>query len=276
MFRTLIAVAAASLSLPLHAETLAVRGDRLFVTVDVAGESVEALLDSGAEMTVFDRVTAERLDIGSGTKVEARGTGATTTSAELIENVNVRTLGQDIDLPVVAVMDLSDVGTRLIGGPLPMVLGRDVFDAGLLAVDIEGGRIEFVSDDGVPTGERLILTPAHGIETIPVAFGPDMIVAADFDLGNGSDLLISSELASSLGLSPVGVEPGGGIGGAVGRPVVYVPELTIAGKHFHDVRAQISESMQTAANVGVKLLRNFRILTDFPNRQVWLAPREQP
>jgi len=273
MARNLIAVFAALLAFPLQAENLLVEGDRLFLPVEVGGESVRALVDSGAEVTVFDTATARNLHLGSGTEVEARGTGATTTRAELVKNVTVTALGRDLLIPTAAIMDLSDVGARLLNAPLPMILGRELFDAGRMLVDIEGGRIEWLSSDAVPEGVMLDLTAAHGIETIAVGFGTAGTQMADFDLGNGSGLLISSALASELSLTPVATEPGGGIGGAVSRPIVYVPELTIAGKTFRNVRAQVSADARVPANIGVDLLREFKIVTDFPGRRVWLSPR---
>lgn len=273
MPRGLIAVFAALLALPLQAEPLVVEGDRLFLSVEVGGEPVRALVDSGAEVTVFDTATARKLRLGRGTAVEARGTGAATTRAELVKDVSVRALGRDLLVPTAAIMDLSDVGARLLNAPLPMVLGRELFDAGRVLVDIEGGRIEWLASDAVPEGVMLDLTAAHGIETIPVGFGTAGTRMADFDLGNGSGLLISAGLASELALTPVATELGGGIGGEVARPVVIVPELTIAGKTFRNVRAQVSADACISANIGVDLLREFTIVTDFPGRRVWLRPR---
>lgn len=273
MSRYLIAAFAALFAVPLHAEDLEVRGDRLFLSVEVHGEPVQALVDSGAEVTIFDTSTARHLRLGKGAAVEARGTGASTTRAELVNNISVTALGRDLLISTAAIMDLSDVGARLLNAPLPMILGRELFDANRVLVDIEGGRIEWLDDVAVPEGIMLDLTAAHGIETIKVGFGAAGEQAADFDLGNGSDLLISSTLASQLALTPVGTEEGGGIGGAVSRPVVYVPELTIAGKTFRNVRAQVSADARVHANVGVSLLREFIIVTDFPKRRVWLQPR---
>ncbi len=237
------------------------------------GEQVDALLDSGAELTIVDTRFAARIGLVGAKTVEARGTGAATTQADLVENVSILALGRQVGIPLAAIMNLSDIEARLIGAPLPVILGRELFDAGKIAIDIEASRIAWLPGDHPVEGVRLPLTSAHGVETIPVEFGEGINVQADFDLGNGTGLLISSELSDRLGLRPVGVEPGGGIGGAIGRPVVYVPELSIAGRIFRHVRAHVSDDMQVPANVGVGLLRNFRIVTDYPNRQLWLQPR---
>ena len=258
------------MAIPAQAEELIVKGDRLFVPAEVDGLPVLALLDSGAEISVFNSTFAEDLQFGEGEEVSARGTGASSTAAVLVKGQSVTALGREIELPVSAVMDLTDIEQRLIRAPLPMIMGRELFDAGRVSLDISRGLIGWYPEGAPVTGVELELTAAHGIETIPVEFGSGVSVAADFDLGNGSGLLISSDLARQLDLKPVGVEPGGGIGGESGRLVTYVPELMIAGETFRNIRAHVSDGMQVPANVGVGLLRNFLIVTDFPNRRVWL------
>lgn len=273
MIRSVLAMLLACIAIPAHAEELIVQGDRLFLPVTVNGVQATGLLDSGAEITIFNAPFAETIGIDAGEQVAARGTGAGPATAELVEGMSVVALGRAIDLPVSAVMDLSDVEQRLLRASVPIILGREFFDAGRVFLDIEGGSIAWHPDGAPGAGVELPLTGAHGIETIPVNFGGDAAVAADFDLGNGTGLLISSELAQQLALKSVGVEPAGGIGGASGRLVTFVPELTIAGTTFRNVRAHVSEDLGVPANVGVSLLRNFLIVTDFGNRRIWLQPR---
>ena len=264
---------AVSIPLTVQADELIVRGDRLFIHAEVNGRKAEALLDSGAEMTVLDTRFAREAQLAEGEEVTARGTGAGTVKAQIVEGVDLTALGRQIVLPAAAVMDLSDIEARVVKAPVPVIVGRDLFDAGRLAIDIEGRRIEWQSGDEPMAGVMLPLSSSHGIETIPVTFG-GVAADADFDLGNGTGLLLSREMAERLNLRPVGVEPAGGIGGAAGRTVVYVPELTIAGRIFRNVRAHVADNAQVPANVGVGLLRRFRIVTDFRQRAIWLHPIE--
>lgn len=264
---------AVSIPLTVQADELIVRGDRLFIHAEVNGRDAEALLDSGAEMTVLDTRFAREAQLAEGEEVTARGTGAGTVKAQIVEGVDLTALGRQMVLPAAAVMDLSDIEARVVKAPVPVIVGRDLFDAGRLAIDIEGRRIEWLSGDQPMAGVMLPLSSSDGIETIPVSFGC-VAADADFDLGNGTGLLLSRELAERLNLRPVGVEPAGGIGGATGHTVVYVPELAIAGQIFRNVRAHVADNVQAPANVGVGLLRQFRIVTDFRHRAVWLDPIE--
>jgi len=45
-----------------------------------------------------------------------------------------------------------------------VILGREIFDAARLAIDIDGRRIEVVSRDTEPRGVRLDLVTEHGVE----------------------------------------------------------------------------------------------------------------
>jgi hypothetical protein len=97
-----------------------------------------------------------------------------------------------------------------------------------------------------------------------------------FDLGNGSDMMIGAAYAQSAGVlsdgRPVTKAAGGGIGGAVTRDTVILKSLAIAGRRFADVIAGIDRTGSAAnLNVGVRLLRSFKITVDFAQHRLWLA-----
>jgi predicted aspartyl protease len=258
------------------AAALTVRGDRLYIPAQINGIATEAVLDSAAEVTVLDDEFADRAGAGEGKAVKARGSGAGEAKALLVEGVRVEALGLDVPNVTAAVMDLDDVGQRLFGRKLDAIVGRELFDAGRLSIDIEGGTIHPLPIGMKPKGVKLPLQTFRGNETIPASIEGNTPVRAEFDLGNGSDVLIGKAYAKRLGLLDREHvhEEGGGIGGAVKRKVVTLKSVRIAGVTFRNVRAAIAEQPNAAdANVGVKLLRHFRIVTDFPQKAVWLQPR---
>ncbi|NNM75327.1 hypothetical protein HJG53_00175 [Sphingomonas sp. ID1715] len=262
------------IALMLAAAALTVRGDRLFIPARINGVATEAVLDSAAESTIVDDDFARRIGMGKGKAVTARGSGGKA-EAELVEHARLDVLGVDLPDVTLAVIDLDDVGKRLFGRKLDAIVGRELFDAARLQIDIEGGQVAAIGRDRRPAGTKLPLQTFHGIETIPVTI-EGFAARAEFDLGNGSDLLIGKAFAQKTGLwaRSHGVEGGGGIGGAVQRRIVTVRAIRIAGVTFRDVRAAIDEQANAAdANVGVKLLRKFRIVTDFADKAVWLQPR---
>jgi len=96
---------------------------------------------------------------------------------------------------------------------------------------------------------------------------------AAFDLGNGSDVMISRDLVTRLKLPILGKKTGGGIGGAIERDYVLLPVLEVAGRRFTNVHANIDDQpSHNDMNVGTAILKNFRITTDFKDRAVWLEP----
>lgn len=273
MIKWLLALAALVLPISVAlADPLVVRGNRLFVAASVNGHPVEALLDSAAEISVADAAAADGLGLGAGDDITARGSGGTQ-KARLVPSADLAALGVAIKGVPVAVVDLSDVSARLVGRRIEFILGRDFFGSARLAIDIEAGVISVLPAATVPDGRELAITEHDGIVAIPVDAG-GLAVQADFDLGNGTGVLISQALSKRLALKPVGLEPAGGIGGSKLREVVYLPSLTIAGRRFEHVRAHV-DPLENAGdlNIGVPQLRQFRIVTDFAAGKVWLSPR---
>jgi predicted aspartyl protease len=267
----ILAAGVAFVSVPALADQLKVVGNRLYVPATVNGHQVEALLDSAAEISIADVAAASGLGLGQGTDVTARGSGGEQ-QARVVPEANVEALGVTLKGVPLAIIDLSDVGARLLGRRIDFILGRDFFDTARLAIDISGGSIAAVSGPEKPPGVELTLTEHDGIVAIPVEFA-GKTVQADFDLGNGTGVLISRPQAQRAGLKVVGIEPAGGIGGAAAREVVFLPSLAIAGKRFSHVRAHIDPQDNAGdLNISVSQLRQFRIVTDFAAKKVWLDP----
>ena len=272
--RALIAVATAlafAFAQPAHAEPLLFHNGRLFVDARVNGIPTEALLDSGAEATLIDTALAAKAKLPEGTPQQIRGSGGTA-SARIVEGATVEALNVTLHPEAVVVMDLGELSRRLIKRPTAMVLGRELFDAARLRIDIGHGTIETLDDESRPSGVALPLTAHAGIESIPVSIGGTP-AQAEFDLGNGSGPLISRALVKRLRLRPVTRQAGGGIGGPLMRDVVVIPRLTVAGVLFRNVRASVDDQPNANdVNIGTSILKEFVIATDFKSRRVWLQP----
>ncbi len=257
---------------------LRVEGDRLFVAVKVNGYATEALLDSGAEMSLIDAGLARQLSLTAVGTETARGTGGTQ-EVSFVENVNIEVAGIDLAGRTVAVLDLSDISKRLVGERVNMIVGRELFDSGRFFLDVEGGQFSKVEADDEPSGVRLPLTENKGIMQIPIAIEDLAAVNADFDLGNGSEMLVGRNYAESNGLLASGrvvaSRAGGGIGGEVTRDLIELNSVTIANSPFQNVIAAVDASGDAqGANIGVSLLRNFAMTIDFPEKSVWMTPKD--
>lgn len=255
---------------------LKVYGDRLFIDASVNGAPVEALLDSAAEVTFADRAWAAEIGLRAAGAVTAKGSGGEAEVA-FAEGVRVETLGVTLDGLTVAVLDLSDLSTRLVGRPVRFILGRELFDKVRVSIDIERRRIAVAPRAMTPAGVALPLASVRGVETFSVRVDGREVMA-EFDLGNGSDILIGEKFARSLGLlensDALPRRRGGGVGGEIERKVVRLASLDVAGQTFHDVEAAVDE-LENAGdlNIGVRYLRHFIITADFAQRTIWLAQR---
>lgn len=258
----------------LEAPSLVVRGDRLFISTRINGNDAEALLDSGAEMTFVDAAFAKEIGLVTAGSETARGTGGEQ-GVTFAEGVTIEAAGVRLDNTKVAVFDLSDISRRLIGAPVKAVVGRELFDAARLALDIDAGRIEAVARNKEPPGVRLPMETHKGLQTIPASVEGGAPVQADFDLGNGSEVLIGGAYADRVGLSAperiTGRKKGGGVGGEVTRDLIVLDKLEIARVVFQNVPAAIDRTATAAdLNVGVRLLRHFRMTVDFAENLLWL------
>lgn len=267
-------MAAAMLLFPSAAATTAPLmsyNGRLFVDATVNGRSAKALLDSAAEATVVDRQFAKIAELPDGTEQMIRGSGGTA-QARVVEGVALKALGMELHPEAVIVTDLSDLSQRLVKRTTQVILGREIFDAARLQIDIAGGRIDVMSRAAEPRGDRLPLAPHAGVETIPVLANGES-VQAEFDLGNGSGLIISRALARKLHVKIVGHKSGGGIGGKVRQDLVVLRTLKVGRCFFRNVPAAIDDQSNAAPlNVGTSILKHFLVTTDFRARAVWLDP----
>ena len=264
-----------ALSASATAEPLLVHNGRLFIPVTVAGVKTEALLDSGAEASLIDPALAAQAKLPKGKPVTMKGSGGEA-PARIVPNVEIEALGVTLKPEAVVVLDMTDLSNRLIKRRTQAILGRELFDSTRLRIDLSRGTIEHADAGAEPPGQQLALTAHAGIESVPVKVN-GVGAHAEFDLGNGGDVMISRAMAQKLGLKVTGTKSGGGIGGEIKRDMVVLPSLEVAGRAFKDVTAAIDDQPNAnELNIGTSILRNFLITTDFNQRAVWLQPVGKP
>lgn len=255
------------------AEPLIIDNGRLFIAARINGVETEALLDSGAEASIVDPTLASAAKFGAGKKMMMKGSGGEQ-EITLVPNVRIEALGQTIASADVVVLDLTDLSSRLIKRPTRAIVGREVFDAAPIRIDLARSDVRALGKDETPAGTKLPLTEHNGIETVPVQLGTTPAQAV-LDFGNGSGVMIGKELAAQMRLKPVGKIKGGGIGGEIERDLVILPALTLAGRTFQNVHASVDETSSRAAlNVGTPILKHFVVTADFKGRVAWFEPIE--
>ena len=260
------------LSSTASAEPLVFDNGRVFIHAEINGVATEALLDSGAEASLIDDQLATEAAFPEGKPITIRGSGGSM-QATVVPGVAIRALGVTVKPEAVVVMDLNDLSERLIKRPTRAVIGRALFDSGRYRIDIRARIAEQVDRQALPPGRELTLTAHAGIESIPATVN-GVAANAEFDLGNGSEVMVSRAFAESLGLKVQGRKSGGGIGREIMRDIVTLDRLEVAGTTFSNVAAAIDDQPNANdLNVGTSILRDFVITTDFPQRRIWLLPR---
>ncbi|WP_294122429.1 pepsin/retropepsin-like aspartic protease family protein [Sphingomonas sp.] len=253
------------------AEPLIVDNGRLFIQAKINDVATEALLDSGAETSLVDIKLAVEAKLAAGEKVQLKGSGGEQ-EVSVVSGVRIEALGQVIPAAEIAVLDLSELSIRLIKRPTRAIVGREVFDAAPIRIDLAHSDVRALSRNDVFRGKRLPLTGHGGIETVPVLLGKESAQAV-VDFGNGTGVMISKELVAKMGLKPVGKMRGGGFGGEVERDVVVLPKLTLAGRTFRNVRAGVDETSSRAPlNIGTSILKHFIVTADYKGRAAWFEP----
>ncbi|PTY00695.1 aspartyl protease family protein [Opitutus sp. ER46] len=258
-------------------------GRRLYLDVTINGHAAEVLLDSGAETTVIDRAFAEKAGLAAQGAVVMNGTGGTT-HASMAGGVNI-TLGEaTLQNLTVGVFDLSDV-SRQLGRPLPVVLGKEVFNLLNVEIDFAARRIAFHDPATYAPAPDAVIVPiqsANGIRSVPLALEGREPIQADFDLGNGSPLIVFPAYAKRAALLDhrrTARTVSGGIGGLREESLAVVREVTFAGVTFRDVPTSFPDagiatfdSERSAANVGLPLLSRFHLTTDFAHDRILVRP----
>jgi hypothetical protein len=265
------ALAVMAAAVPAGAEPMLFHNGRLFIQAEIRGLPTEALLDSGAEATLVDQTLAAKAKLPEGTPQVMKGSGGSAT-ARIVEGVIVEALGVELRPEAVVVLDMTDLSNRLIKRPTQAIVGRELFDAARLRIDISGREIAVVPRESEPRGKRLELTGHAGIEAVPVLVN-GIPAQAEFDLGNGNDPMISRGLATKLRLKVIGRKRGGGIGGEIERDVVTLESLEVGGARFTSIEAAVDDQPSANdLNIGTPILKHFLITTDFKERAVWLEP----
>jgi membrane-associated protease RseP (regulator of RpoE activity) len=259
-------------------------GSRIYIPATVNGQATHVLLDSGAETTVLDKTWAEKMGIKPSASVVAVGTGGRQ-EAELASGVTVRIGALELKNITVALIDLAAV-EKMIGRPLPVILGKEVFNELVVDLDFEGKTIAFHDPQVFQAPAGAVETPvimANGIRSVPVSVEGGAPVQFDFDIGNGGPLIVYSAYWKAHGLLDDGRGKSKTLSGAVGglreQQVATVRSLTFGGATFNDIptvftddRGESAESNRTFGNIGLPILSRFRMYADFSHDRLFLQP----
>jgi len=258
------------------------RDSRIFIRTVINSIETEAVLDSGAEVTVIDAALAEQAGLLGEGALSASGTGGNT-EVQIATGVNLTIGNLQLNDLTVAILDMGNLADRLLGRPLPIILGKEVFNEMVVDVDYPNRRIAFHEVDqwsyqGVGTREALSLHEGLRVMEITVEGGAPIQVG--FDIGQGSALTLFEGYVNESGLldgRPVTNHLGGGVGGAVISPHTSIGSMTFGGTTFSNVPvglaigAEGSFNTETEqGNLGTGIFNRFRMIVNYSNDEVIL------
>jgi hypothetical protein len=258
-------------------------GNRIYFPAKVNGHDMIVLLDSGAESSVIDRTYAASLGMKPKGGFAGAGAGGYDTVG-VIDDVTVEVGDLTLSHLTIGALDLASVGKR-IGHPLPFVLGDELFNELAVDIDFKHRRIAFRDPARLekPKGAaEIALKRVQGIRATPVSVEGGPPTDFDFDIGNGSPLLIFpayEEAHRLLDGRRTSQTLGGAVGGYHAETVATVKRFDFAGVTFTDVPAVFTppnssgvNSNLTLGNVGLPIIDRFRVLVDFSHDRAWLTP----
>lgn len=258
------------------------RGNRIVAPARVAGHASEVILDSGASATTLDRSYARSIGLPEGQKISGLGAGGPV-EAELLTGVTVEIGGMKLEKMNVAVIDLSPIA-RSIGRPIHAILGREFFNSAIVSIDWTKSRLQVTAPEHFTAPLHAVALPLQRkgpFHTIPVSISGGPTVQALLDIGNGGALSLPPDYwreRADLSKLPYAGWQLGGVGGLHGARMVSMPKVVLAGQTFEGVPAMLSDTGSSdepaqMTNVGIGLLKQFRVDLDLGHDRIYLAPR---
>ena len=192
------------------------RGQRIMLDGTVNGVVTPMMLDSGAGATSIDRAFADKIGLKGSQSIAIRGASGEI-AGQFASGVTLAVGGLKLTRLNVLIFDMSDIA-RAIGRPIPVVLGREAFKAGIVTIDFPGRKIIFADRGGfrAPAGANRLAMGESGLRpTVKIGISGLPPVNADLDLGNGGTVILAKSYWSgqpALARLPHAQGQSGGVG----------------------------------------------------------------
>ncbi|WGM32113.1 aspartyl protease family protein [Brevundimonas sp. NIBR11] len=241
------------------------------VRVSVAGQSIRALVDSGAQYSVIDRGLFDRLGLTQAFDIPlvAYGVGGGPQMGRGV-TLDIAVGAMRIEALRAAILSL---GPLAVGEGLgaPLILGQDVLSETVLELDTAERRMRFLPREGHALPEDVAAIPvtkAGGALTTEVTV-EGATVQAVVDTGASALLALSREAAEGAGLlDGRPAERGASIvlGGSIDSRIVRSRTITVGDQIYRDAPTPIYADVPLpgfpAALVGMEAFTGRRLVLD--------------
>jgi predicted aspartyl protease len=257
--------------------------NRVYLPVTVQGQEMTAIFDTGASASAVDAgllTLLHRSASGSFPVPGENGVG----EAGVASGVDLGVGGLTLHGLTVAALDLFSMKVKS-GEPWTAILGDEVFNETIVDIDFPHRRVAFHAPAGYqppPGALALALTRDGPDRLVPVSLDGAPPALFVMDTGFNGNLRIAPSLARRqkllVGQTSQRVTIGA-IGGEAAGAIAYVGKVSLGGVNFASVPALFSDTWPSASYtdrveglLGLGLLRQFRVIVDWPHDRLFLIP----
>jgi predicted aspartyl protease len=250
------------------------------VLVDVAGQSIRALVDSGAQYSVIDRGLFDLLGldraidlplvaygVGGGAQMGRGTTLSLGVGALRIEKLRT------------AILALGPLAMR-DGLSAPLILGQDLLGETVLELDTVGHRLRFLRPDDhvLPTDVRPIAVTRRGTALSTQVTVEGATIQAVVDTGASALLALGRDAAVGAGLldgRPTRRTSSIVLGGAIAAEVALARTVTVGDRLYRDaevpIYADVSLPGLPDALLGMEAFEGRTLVMDLGRGQLHVA-----
>ena len=250
-------------------EAMDLSSGSIVLKVEIAGETIAAVLDTGASHSVIDSSLAKQLGIAAAKSVALNGFSKQVPAQQSV-GTQITVAGSEYSTSLI-IVDMTATGLEQ-----KMILGRDFLDSHVLTFDFASSRFRILDSaeaQELPSEPISLISYTRRILRIPVRINGHEVLA-DLDLGNQSALLISVSAAAQLVPElPRSTWVTLDVSGLLTTGTVVVPVFSVAGTDLRSVPALVMTLPDNAsANVGLPVFRRFAMTLDLGKSRLWLTP----
>ena len=250
-------------------EAMDLSSGSIVLKVQIAGETIAAVLDTGASHSGIDSSLAKQLGIAAAKSVALNGFSKQVQAQQSV-GTQITVAGSEYSTSLI-ILDMTPMGLEQ-----KMILGRDFLDSHIIELEFSNSRfriLESAEAKELYSEPISLISHSRRILRMPVRINGQELFA-DLDLGNQNALLISESAAAHLVPElPRSTWITLDVSGLLTTGSVIVPVFSVAGTDLRSVPALVMALPDNAsANVGLPVLRRFAMTLDLGKSRLWLTP----
>lgn len=172
--------------------------------------------------------------------------------------------------------------SQVVGQPVPLLLGEEIFKQFAVEIDFSHKRIAFRDPVAVtrPKGAmELPITEVDGERVVPVSVNGAPPALFEFELGNVSGPMLVTPLYAKEHKLLEGVKTSQRLSGKFTETVVSVPHLTLAGVETPAAPIALIPDSEVppptiAGGMGLPLIERFDVVIDYPHNRIYATPHK--